>query len=86
MNEIVINEINIEDMIYEISGKYVMLDSDLAKLYRCKNGIKEVNQAVSRNIIKFPDINHAGSKTFSINILEDKFFKIFLIKVINKLL
>ena len=27
---------NIEDMIYEIRGKQVMLDSDLAKLYQCK--------------------------------------------------
>ena len=31
-------ELNIENMIYEIRGKQVMLDSDLAKLYECKNG------------------------------------------------
>ncbi len=30
-------ELNIENMIYEIRGKQVMLDSDLAKLYQCKN-------------------------------------------------
>ena len=39
-------ELNIENMIYEIRGKQVMLDSDLAKLYQCKNGTKEINQAV----------------------------------------
>ena len=27
---------SIKDMIYEIRGKQVMLDSDLAKLYQCK--------------------------------------------------
>ena len=31
-----------------------MLDSDLAKLYCCKNGTKEINQAVKRNIDRFP--------------------------------
>mgnify|MGYP003504035100 CR=1 FL=1 len=41
---------NIENMIYEISGEYVMLDSDLAKVYQCKNGTKEINQAVKNNI------------------------------------
>ena len=56
MNEIVENDvINIENMIYEIDGKEVMLDSDLAKLYDCKNGTKEINQAVKNNPDKFPD-------------------------------
>ena len=45
-------EIKIEDMIYEIRGKQVMLDSDLAKLYQCKNGTKEINQAVKNNMDK----------------------------------
>lgn len=40
-------------MIYEIDGKEVMLDSDLAKLYNCKNGTKEINQAVKNNLDKF---------------------------------
>ena len=53
MNEIVEKE-NIENLIYEIHGKQVMLDSDLAKLYECKNGTKEVNQAVRNNMAKFP--------------------------------
>lgn len=48
-------KINIENMIYEIRGKQVMLDSDLAILYQCKNGTKEINQAVKNNIEKFPD-------------------------------
>ena len=39
MNEIIGTEtINIEDMIYEIRGRQVMLDSDLARLYECING------------------------------------------------
>lgn len=32
-----------------------MLDSDLATLYGCKNGTKEINQAVKNNIKKFPE-------------------------------
>ena len=56
MNNIVtINDINIENMIYEIKGKQVMLDSDLARLYQCKNGTKEINQAVKNNPNKFPE-------------------------------
>ncbi len=54
MNEL-INEEKIEDLIYEIRGVQVMLDSDLARLYGCKNGTKEVNQAVKNNIEKFPE-------------------------------
>ena len=32
-----------------------MLDSDLAELYNCKNGTKTINQAVKRNIERFPE-------------------------------
>ena len=32
-----------------------MLDSDLARLYGCKNGTKTINQAVKRHINKFPE-------------------------------
>ena len=53
MNDI-IQELNIENMIYEVRGKQVMLDSDLAKLYQCKNGTKVINQAVSRHLDRFP--------------------------------
>lgn len=56
MSNIILNEkIKIEDMIYEIRGKQVMLDSDLAKLYCCKNGTKSINLAVKRHIIRFPE-------------------------------
>ncbi len=56
MNDLKTKEtINIENMIYEIRGKQVMLDSDLAKLYRCANGTKTVNQAILRNIDRFPE-------------------------------
>ncbi len=55
MNEITETDvINIEKMIYEIDGKEVMLDTDLALLYNCKNGTKEINQAVKNNPDKFP--------------------------------
>ena len=40
MNNIVVSDnIKIENMIYEIRGKQVMLDSDLAKLYGCNKKI-----------------------------------------------
>ena len=42
-------------LIYEIRGKQVMLDSDLAKLYKCSNGTKDINKAVNRNIDRFPE-------------------------------
>ena len=56
MNEIIVeNNEKIENMIYEIRGKQVMLDSDLAILYECKNGTKSINLAVKRHIERFPD-------------------------------
>lgn len=45
---------SVESMIYEVNGTQVMLDSELAKLYQCKNGTKEINQAVKNNPLKFP--------------------------------
>ena len=54
-NVIVKNDVKIEDMIYEIRGKQVMLDSDLARLYGCKNGTKSLNLAVKRHINRFPE-------------------------------
>lgn len=47
--------VNIKNLIYEVRGKQVMLDSDLAKLYGCANGTKTINLAVKRNIERFPD-------------------------------
>ena len=46
---------DIKELIYKIRGKQVMLDSDLAKLYQCKNGTKDINKAVKRNINRFPE-------------------------------
>ena len=53
MNELS-KELNIETLIYEIRGKQVMLDSDLAKLYQCSNGTKDINKAVKRHLERFP--------------------------------
>ncbi len=52
-NVIVKNDVKIENMIYEIRGKQVMLDSDLAKLYNVET--KRINEAVKNNIEKFPE-------------------------------
>ena len=54
MNEIAEKDvINIENMIYEIDGKEIMLDTDLAKLYNVET--KRINEAVKNNPEKFPD-------------------------------
>lgn len=44
---------NIKNLIYTIRGKQVMLDSDVAMLYQCET--RSINQAVKRNINRFPD-------------------------------
>jgi len=54
MNEVIEKE-KLENLIYEIRGKQVMLDSDLARLYECVNGTKTINQAVSRHLDRFPE-------------------------------
>ena len=43
----------IQNLIYEIRGKRVMLDFDLAKLYQLET--KALKQAVRRNLDRFPD-------------------------------
>lgn len=48
-------EEDIKHKIYTIRGKQVILDRDLAELYNCKNGTKTINQAVKRNIERFPE-------------------------------
>ena len=48
MNEL----INIQNLIYDIRGYRVMLDSDLAMLYEVET--KMLNRAVKRNITRFP--------------------------------
>ena len=44
--------LQIQNMIYEIRGQKVMLDRDLAELYNVE--LKAMNQAVKRNIERFP--------------------------------
>ena len=44
---------NIKDKIYEINGRKVMFDYDLAKLYGYET--KRFNEQVKNNIYKFPD-------------------------------
>lgn len=54
MNEIVeLENIKIEDMIYEIRGVQVMISQDVAKLYQVET--KVLNQTIKRNINRFPD-------------------------------
>lgn len=74
MNEIK-NVLNVENMIYEIRGKQVMLDSDLAKLYGVET--RRINEAVSRNKEKFPErfswkLTDEESKIFLVEICDQK--------------
>ena len=67
MNNIDLKEDKIENLIYEIRGKQVMLDSDLAKLYQVET--KRINEAVKNNKDKFPErfswkLTKDESKTF----------------------
>lgn len=43
----------IQSKIYEIRGQKVMLDFDLAEMYEVETRV--LNQAVKRNIRRFPD-------------------------------
>jgi len=52
MNDVIVKEkIIIENLIYEVRGKEVMMDSDLAKLYQVET--KRINEAVRNNPEKF---------------------------------
>ncbi|MGN1311897.1 MAG: ORF6N domain-containing protein [Bacilli bacterium] len=54
MNEIIVQDnIKIEDLIYEVRGKQVMLAHDLATLYGVTSG--NLNKARNRNIERFPE-------------------------------
>jgi len=52
MNELILQN-EIKSKIYSVRGKEVMLDSDLAELYEVET--RTLNQAVKRNIERFPD-------------------------------
>ena len=54
MHEVIEKEnIKIEDMIYEIRGVQVILDSDLSRLFKIETG--NLNKAMKRNIERFPE-------------------------------
>ena len=77
-NVIVKNDVKIENMIYEIRGKQVMLDSDLAKLYNVET--KRINEAVKNNIEKFPErycfkLTDDESNNFLVEIFDQKIEK-----------
>ncbi len=65
-------KVNIKDLIYEVREKQVMLDSDLAVLYGCKNGTKEINQAVKNNPDKFPERYCFRLDEFELDIFRSK--------------
>ena len=52
-NERALDPTAIESLIYEIRGQKVMLDRDLAKMYGVET--KVLNQAVKRNMKRFPE-------------------------------
>lgn len=76
MNEIVVKEdVKIENMIFEVRGKQVMLDSYLARLYRVET--KRINEAVKNNLDKFPErfswkLTDDETKTFLVEIFDQK--------------
>jgi len=54
MNEILVKDnVKIENMIYEIRGKQVMIDSDVAMLFGYET--KYLNRQVQRNLDRFPE-------------------------------
>ncbi|MBL1213624.1 MAG: ORF6N domain-containing protein [Ignavibacteriae bacterium] len=53
MKELVINEQSIQNKIFTVRGKQVMLDEDLAEIYGVET--KYLNRAVKRNIERFPE-------------------------------
>lgn len=61
--------ISMQNMIYEIRGQLVMLDSDLAKIYECTNGTKTINLAVKRHVNKFPE-------RFMFQLTKDEYYEI----------
>jgi hypothetical protein len=52
-NTLILNEQQIQNRIFTIRGKQVMLDSDLAELYEVSTS--RLNEQVKRNIERFPD-------------------------------
>ena len=55
MDVVNVNNVIIENLTFEVRGKQVMIDSDLARLYECKNGTKTINLAVKRHFDRVPE-------------------------------
>lgn len=53
MTDIIMKEKEIKNMIYEMRGKQVMLDSDVAFLYNVQT--KRINEAARNNKDRFPE-------------------------------
>ena len=76
MNDLIeLEDIEIKNMIYEIRGKQVMIDSDLAKLYHVET--KRINEAVKNNMEKFPErfsfkLTDEESKSFLVENFDQK--------------
>ena len=76
MNDLIeLEDIEIKNMIYEIRGKQVMIDSDLAKLYHVET--KRINEAVKNNMDKFPErfsfkLTDEESKSFLVENFDQK--------------
>ena len=52
-NLTIVENREIQNMIYTIRGKQVMVDSDLAELYKVTTG--NLNKAMKRNLLRFPE-------------------------------
>lgn len=65
-----LDEIKIENLIYEVNGIQVMLDSDLAKLYNVQT--KRINEAVKNNPLKFPEKFCFKITDFEVDVLKSK--------------
>ena len=79
MNEFMLKDQKLENLIYEIRGVQVMLDSDVARLYECKNGTKQINLAVKRHKDRFPE-----RFVFQLNYEECKNISRFQTETLNK--
>lgn len=53
ISPVIVSDKMIKSLIYVVRGQQVMMDSDLAALYQVET--KVFNQAVKRNIMRFPD-------------------------------
>lgn len=49
-----LNKTEIKNLFYEIRGKQVLLDQDIARIFECKSGTKSLHLAIKRNSKRFP--------------------------------